>query len=198
MEQLLPDRYVEFRELYRLDKEPKELTYTSYRISNHVHGTVVRDGLGSEVFNAYQSAMAKFRDQIAILSSARSRLDTLLADIEGTLETTLLDDELDTARELQKAKHLRSAGIVAGVVLERHLSSVLTSHQLSLGRKKSQIGNLNDTLKEGGVIDVPRWREIQRLGDIRNLCGHAGEREPTAEEVEELIAGTEKVVASVF
>ncbi|HEY6729754.1 MAG TPA: hypothetical protein VI039_01885 [Solirubrobacterales bacterium] len=48
------------------------------------------------------------------------------------------------------------------------------------------------------MIDVPRWREIQRLGDIRNLCGHAAEREPTAEEVEELIAGTEKVVTSIL
>lgn len=117
VEQLLPDRYAEFRELYRLDKEPKELTWTSYRISNYVHGTVVKDGLEREVFDAHQSAMTKFGDQIAILASAQSRLDTLLADIEGTLESTLLDDELDPGRELLKSKHLRSAGIVAGVVL---------------------------------------------------------------------------------
>jgi hypothetical protein len=198
VEQLLPDRYVEFRELYRFDKEPKHLTYTSYRISNYVHGVVMRDGLGAEVFNAHNSAMTKFGDQIAILSSARFRLSTLLADIEGTLEATLLDDELETAGELLEAKHLRSAGIVAGVVLERHLKSALANHSLTLGRKKTQIANLNDTLKEGKVIDVPRWREIQRLGDIRNLCGHDGEREPKAAEVEELIAGTEKVIASVF
>ena len=72
------------------------------------------------------------------------------------------------------------------------------NHDLSLGRKKAQIGNLNDALKQSGVIDVPRWREIQRLGDIRNLCGHDGEREPGAEEVRELIDGTAKVIATVF
>lgn len=89
-------------------------------------------------------------------------------------------------------------GIVAGVVLERHLKGVLANHQLSLGRKKSQIGNLNNALKEDKVIDIPRWREISRLGDIRNLCGHDGVREPTAEEVEELLKETEKIIASIF
>jgi hypothetical protein len=198
VEQLLPDRYTEFRELYRLDKQPKELTLRTYAITDYVHGTTRKDGLGKEIFSSHGVAMTKFDDQIAILASARGRLDSLLADIEGTLESTLLDDELETAGELLKAKHLRSAGIVAGVVLERHLKGVLANHGLSLGRKKSQIGNLNDALKEGKVVDVPRWREIQRLGDIRNLCGHDGEREPTAEEVRELIDGTAKVIATVF
>jgi hypothetical protein len=198
VEQLLPDRYEEFRELFRLDKDPKELTVTTYTIKNYVHGTRVTRMYGEEdVFNATSVAMTKFKDQIDILASAESRLGSVLADIEGTLEATLLDDELETASALLKAKHLRSAGIVAGVVLERHLKTVLGNHQVTL-RKKAQIGNLNDALKEAKVLDVPRWREIQRLGDIRNLCGHDGEREPTTEEVRELIAGTEKVVATTF
>jgi hypothetical protein len=32
------------------------------------------------------------------------------------------------------------------------------------------------------------------LGDIRNLCGHDKHREPTADEVEELIEGTERIL----
>lgn len=199
VEQLLPDRYGEFRELYRLDKTPKELTVTTYAVSDYIHGTRMTRNYGEEeVFDAAVVALTKFGNQVDILASAQARLDSLLADIEGTLEATLLDDELETAGELLKAKHLRSAGIVAGVVLERHLKGVMGNHELSLGRKKAQIARLNDALKDGGVIDVPRWREIQRLGDIRNLCGHDGEREPTAEEVSELIDGTGKVVASVF
>jgi hypothetical protein len=197
IEQLLPERYAEFRELYRLEKMPKELDVTTYTISDYMNGTTVSRA-GVRRFNPADIGLTKFGHQLDILASARSRLDSLLADIKGTLEATLLDDELSTASELLKAKHLRSAGIVAGVVLERHLKSVLASHQLTLGRKKSQISNLNNALKEGKVIDVPRWREIQRLGDIRNLCGHDGEREPAAEEVEELIKGTEKVIAQVF
>jgi hypothetical protein len=132
------------------------------------------------------------------LASARSRLDSILADIEGSLEATLLDDELAAASELLRTKHVRSAGVIAGVVLERHLKTVADGHEVKLGRRKAQIGNLNDALKEARVFDNPRWREIQRLGDIRNLCAHDGEREPKPEEVRELIESTERIIKTVF
>lgn len=196
VEQLLPDRYDEFRELYRLDKKPKIHDVVTYGISDYIHHTTVTRATGDPAFDTASVALTKFKDQISILASARSRLDGALADIEGTLEATLLDDELDTSRELLKAKHLRSGGVVAGVVLERHLKMVLDNHNVSL-RKKAQIGNLNDALKEAKVFSVPRWREIQRLADIRNLCAHDGD-EPKAEEVEELISSTEKIVTTVF
>jgi len=196
-EQLLPDRYGEFRELYRLDKSPKELNVSVYTISDYIHGTIA-PARGLDEPGSRSVAMGKLKDQIDILSSAKARLDSLLANIEGALQATLLDDELETATELLKAKHLRSAGVVAGVVLERHLKTVLANHQISLGRKKPQIGNLNDALKKAGIFDNPRWREVQRLGDLRNLCGHDGERAPEAGEVKELIAGTEKIVKTVF
>jgi len=196
--QLLPDRYAEFQELYRPKKQPKELNWVTYTISEYVHGTVVtRGGEREPVFDTAGSALTKLRNQINILTSARKRLDSALADIRGTLESTLLDDELATASELLKTKHLRSAGVVTGVALERHLKRVIANHEVTF-RKKPQIGNLNDALKEAKVYDVTQWRFIQRLGDIRNLCGHDGEREPTAEEVEDLIRGTEKVIATVF
>jgi hypothetical protein len=48
------------------------------------------------------------------------------------------------------------------------------------------------------VTTVPQWRFIQHLGDIRNLCDHAKEREPTKEGIEDLVAGTEKVLKTIF
>src|SRR6185436_13413181 len=183
VEQLLPDRYDEFRELYRLDKRPAVLDIGQYRISDYVQGTrVVRNGI--EVFDAASVAISQLMLQQNILESAIDRLGSALADIRGTLEAGLLDNELETAEELLKARHLRSAGVVAGVVLERHLKRTVANHEISF-RRKAQIANLNNALKEAGVYDVPQWRFIERLGDIRNLCGHAKERDPTAEEVED-------------
>lgn len=197
VEQLLPDRYQEFKELYRLDKRPKELDVTTYTVSDYIHGTVVSRG-GVKRFEPMNVGMGKMKDQIDILSSARDRLDSILADIEGSLEATLLDDELGTASELLKAKHVRSAGVVAGVVLERHLKTVAENHEVGLGRKKPQIGSLNDALKDAKIFDNPRWREVQRLGDIRNLCAHDGDREPKTEEVRELVESTERIIKTVF
>jgi len=53
-------------------------------------------------------------------------------------------------------------------------------------------------LKNGSVIDTPMWRFIQHLGDIRNLCDHNKDRDPTKEEVEDLISGVQKVIKTLF
>ena len=44
-------------------------------------------------------------------------------------------------------------------------------------KKNPAISDLNDHLKNCGIIDVPIWRKIQFLGDLRNLCDHNKHRE---------------------
>jgi len=197
VEQLLPDRYEEFSEHYRPEKRPSKVGYSTYTISDYIQGTIY-PGIGLDTESARSVAMTRIKNQIDILASAEDRLDSILSDIEGSLEATLLDDELVMASELLRTRHVRSAGVIAGVVLERHLKTVINNHEVSLGRKKPQLGNLNDGLKDARVFDNPRWREIQRLADIRNLCAHHGERDPEPEEVGELIDRTDRIVKSVF
>jgi hypothetical protein len=60
------------------------------------------------------------------------------------------------------------------------------------------ISDFTDLLKTASVLDVPSWRQLQRLGDIRNLCDHNKQREPTKDEVVELIDGTEKLCKTLF
>jgi hypothetical protein len=122
----------------------------------------------------------------------------LLADITGFLEAGLFDDELLVARELCTKNHMRAAGVLAGVVLERHLKRVASNHGVTIRKKTPAIGDLNDTLKDAKVYDTPRWREIQRLGDIRNYASHDKERDPASDEIDELIKGVDKIVKVVF
>lgn len=56
----------------------------------------------------------------------------------------------------------------------------------------------NQKLKDEAIIDVPTWRHICLLGDIRNLCDHDKKQEPTAEQVNDLIVGTDKIIKTVF
>jgi uncharacterized protein (UPF0332 family) len=116
----------------------------------------------------------------------------------GTLQAKLFDDELSAAEELAKKGHLRAAGALAGVTLERHLSTIVQNHGIKIGKKDPTISDFNDAFKNGGVYDVPTWRFIQRLGDIRNLSVHFKNREPTKDEIDEMLKGAQKVLKTIF
>lgn len=189
--QLLPERYAEFQEQYKLENR-KALTPLTYVISDYLIG------ISTTSIDSWAAFFTRFQNQIAILKSASARMDSLLADIRGVLQAELFDDELSVATELRKKNHLRAAGAVAGVVLEEHLKHLASKHPIKISKSDPTIAYLNDLLKDASIYDVPTWRFIQRLGDIRNLCVHSKERDPTSTEVEELIAGTEKIIKTVF
>jgi hypothetical protein len=52
--------------------------------------------------------------------------------------------------------------------------------------------------RSAGVLETPTWRGIQRLGDLRNLCDHNKNKEPTDTDVLELIDGVEKITKTLF
>jgi hypothetical protein len=87
---------------------------------------------------------------------------------------------------------------VAGVVLESHLRQVCDNHKVRVNKKHATISDLNDLLKNAEVYDVAAWRNIQRLGDLRNLCGHKKDREPRSDEVAELVDGIEKIMKTIL
>lgn len=140
----------------------------------------------------------KYKTQFEILKSAELRFESSLFDIKQLIQADLFDSELDSAKELFKNGFLRGAGAISGVVLEKHLSQVCNNHRVTIRKKNPSISDSNDLLKNNNVIDVPSWRFIQRLGDLRNLCDHNKEREPTKEEVNELIHGVEKVSKTIY
>lgn len=195
LQHLLPERYDEFRSLYRLERR-KAMNVETYGIADYIAGLYsVANGLSQS--ETLSIALQKFEQQITILESAEPLLDSVVADISGTLQAALLDEELASSRVLLRADHIRSAGVVAGVVLEAHLKRVASERAVKM-RKKPTLANLNDALKEAGVYDVPQWRRIAYLGDIRNLCAHSGDRAPQSDEVEDLIDGVDKVVHTIF
>jgi len=110
----------------------------------------------------------------------------------------LFNSELDVARELNKKGFTRGTGAVVGVVLEKHLSQVCENHKIKVTKQKPTINDFNQLLKDNDVIEMPTWRFIQHLADLRNLCDHNKEREPRKEEIEELINGVEKVTKTIF
>ena len=87
------------------------------------------------------------------------------------LYAELQDNEVVVARELIKV-NLRAAGALVGVLIEGHLQKVASAHGVTITKKNPTIADLNDPLKAASVIDMPTWRKISFLADLRNLCSH--------------------------
>lgn len=192
--QLLPDRSIEFDDLYKGDGKRKEITSITYHIQDWLNGirAGTNDYTGRKYYDDFTIVSMRYGTQLDILKSARARFESSLLEIRQIVQADLFDSELEAARELLKHGFGRGAGAIAGVVLEKHLAQVSANHNIRSRKKHPSISDYNDLLKKRGVLDVPTWRQIQRLGDIRNLCDHNKERDPTDDEVNELIDGVEK------
>ena len=197
--QLIPDRLDEFEELYKGEGRRKQIDVTSFNIQDWEIG--IRSGSdyqGDKLFDDLGIVTMRFNTQLNILKAAESRFESSLYDLMQILQADLFDSELSAARELLKNGFLRGAGAVCGVVLEKHLSEVCSKHSIKVLKRNRSISGFNDLLKSNDVLDVPDWRFIQRLGDLRNLCCHNKTKEPTKENVEELISGVDKVTKTIF
>ena len=84
------------------------------------------------------------------------------------------------------------------MILEKHLTQVCDNHTVVVRKQHPTISELNDLLKNANIIDIPSWRAVQRLGDLRNLCGHNKQREPGKAEVAELVDGVSKASKTLF
>jgi hypothetical protein len=196
IKQILPDRLNDFIHLYKNDKR-KGIDYLTYTMSDYMIGIQMKNGLG-EVTVGPSSGIPKFQQQMKILESAKQRFKSSLFDIRQIIQADLFDDELHSAVELLKQGFIRASGVIAGVVLEKHLGEICCNRNIKITKKNPTISDFNDLLKDTGAYDVPTWRFIQRLGDIRNLCGHNKDREPTKEEASELIDGVKKITKTIY
>lgn len=195
VKQILPDRYEDFVRQYRIDKR-KEIDVTTYGIADYLLG--IKTSRGGSVIADQSAAIPKFQQQQEILKAAEKRFESSLFDIQEVLQADLFDSELEAALGLSRAGFHRGGGAVAGVVLEKHLSRAFHAHGLKSKKAHPTIAEFNDGLKDAKVIDVPKWRFIQHLADLRNLCDHPKDREPTKEDISELVEGVHKVIKTVF
>jgi hypothetical protein len=200
IKQLLPERVVEFDSFYLADPKRKTVDATSYKIQDWLTGMRAAPNrfTGEVPFDDFAAVSMRFHVQLEILKSVEARFESSLFDIRQVVQADLYDSELEGALDLNKNGFLRGAGVIAGVVLEKHLSHVCENHKIVLRKKNPTISDYNDILKENNVLDVPDWRYIQRLGDLRNLCGHDKDREPTKDEVDELINGVAKILKTLY
>ena len=200
IKQLIPDRLAEFEHLYKGEGKRREISSSTYHIQDWLNG--IRAGTNrytaGKLYDDFAIVVMRFMTQCGILQAVEKRFESSLFDIKQLVQADLFDSELDSSRDLAKHGFLRAAGAIAGVVLEKHLGQVMVNHSITIRKQHPTISDFNDLLKNEGVLDTPTWRGIQRLGDLRNLCDHNRQREPTPDECGELIDGVEKLSKTLF
>lgn len=195
IKQVLPDRQADFIRQYK-DEKRKKIDFLTYGISDYLLGVVTR--YGGDVIADDSAAVGKMQIQNSILVAAEKRFESSLFDMQEVLQADIFDSELDASRELAKKGFLRGAGAIAGVVLEKHLGHVCEMHNLKTRKKNPTISDFYQMLKDNEIIDTAKWRFIQHLGDVRNLCDHNKDKDPSKDQVMELIDGVERVIKTVF
>lgn len=194
---MLPDRLNDFIKLYDKPKARKSIEYGNYVIEDYLQDLVVTTSWGERKVGP-EAAISQFTQQLNILKSVERKFESSLFDIKQLTQADLFDSELDAARELNKKGFMRGAGAITGVVLEKHLKQICDNHKITVSKKHPTIANLNDLLKNQDVIDVPQWRKVQHLADIRNLCDHNKDKEPTIELIDEMINEVGKIIKTMF
>ena len=199
VKQLAPDRSIEFENLYKGEGKRHEINVVTYTIQDWLNGVraAVNEYTGKKPYDDFGAVTMRFSTQLGILRATTRRFESKFFDIKQLVPADL-NSELDAARELVKHGFLRGAGAIAGVVLEKHLAQVASNHNITIRKQHPAISDLNDALKNGNVIETPVWRGIQRLGDLQNICDHNKSREPSTEDVSELIDGVEKYTKTLF
>lgn len=195
LKQVMPDRLEDFRRHYQIPKGRKEIDYGNYVIEDFMQGSVLK--LGGAVHVDGGAAIPHLESQTRILAACAARFESSLFDIRQLVHADVLDSELAGARELLKNKFVRPAGVVAGIVLERHLQEVVASHDVKV-KTRPTLGDFIQALKDADVLTTPDWRRLQHLNELRVKCTHNKGSEPTAEDVDDLIQGVDRTIKTLF
>jgi HEPN domain len=194
---VLPERFDEFTSHYLPSKTRKKIIYETFRIADYLTKVEELALFDLISFDIQEAFINLFKVQLGIVKSCKNRLESKLDNIRAILQAELFDNELDSAKHLHKNMFYRASGMLAGVVLENHLKNVCLTHQIILP-KNPTISNYNELLKNNDIIEITIWRHLSLLGDLRNICSHGKDKEPTRDEVSELIDGVTKMIKKIY
>ena len=137
-----------------------------------------------------------FSSQVGFVRAIPRAIYSRSLGLRGLLSRDLMEDELAVARHLLSNGYVREAGVIAGVVLERHLKQLCDKYGVTISERDT-LGQMNEKFKSH-YPDLAEHRRVQFLGEIRASCAHDKQSMPTEEKVSQLITGTQGFIATVI
>ncbi len=193
---LSPRRLEEFERFYDGNKTIKkdgDLNFITAGITHYFQGLMTKRN--HETTDFFATFVTGFTAQRSILKAIAENVDNVLFNLESQIQYGFSKSELDVAKELQKNKHLREAGMIAGLVIELHLKSVAKNRNIKLP-KNPQMKHYKESLKET-FPDATIVKQIELCISIRNKCAHASDNPPTDDQINTIISSAEIIIATV-
>ena len=192
VDRIMPERLYEFKLCYSNPAE-KINTYTmsSYFLKIGNYHIPFR-----ETIRYYAD---KFNKQLSILVGVVSCIDSSILDIRNQVYYEFQENEIAVAKEVIKINP-RASGIIARVVIEKHLKNISEKRSIMVKSKYTNPG-LADyilTLRNEGVIQETEKKKLDYLKEIGNKCAHDKGAEPKEEEVQELINGANWCISTII
>jgi hypothetical protein len=176
----LPERVGEFEKMY------DQATFAAQRFVTE-YGEIQ----GNQVSNFSEY----FSNQIGFVRSIPRNLQSKVLALRGLVARDLMEDELTVSLSLLRENYIREAGVIAGVVLERHLKMLCEKYDIEVGAR-DMLGQLNDKLRSHYPNDA-EYRRVQFFSEIRASCAHDKGGEPERSAVSQLISGVQGFIAAI-
>lgn len=133
-----------------------------------------------------------------LLASIPRKIETEQNRVRKAVSDQIATDEIYQAKELWDEGHVRAAGVVTGVALERHLLTLCeVSDSVTDFSHTDGINPLAQELYETGEIDETTRSQLEHLSSIRADCAHANEEEPNRRDVQRLFNQAEEIINTV-
>jgi hypothetical protein len=191
MKALALDRYDEFQRYYIT--EPR---YAWYDTGAFIIQDYFRDRDPDDDAETRQKVVRSFTSQLALLKSVSDRLAWEQVDTDDQKERALQLAFLETARDLLKINE-RSAGALAGTVLETYLKKLATSYKLKFRKQAPSIREYLEALKTAKALDIAAHSQAVWLAEISDRSRAEGQA-PTKLQVRDLIDGSRWLICNVF
>jgi hypothetical protein len=179
----------------------------SYGLTSIFHRSWADISRYDEFRRAAEDFKKSFRQARGLLASLTEEIKSRELLAATQLSLAISADEFETAQHLYESANndealLRAAGVVTRVALERHLFTVLDSHQIQVQlnpptKKKADIDDVLVTLVKQSVITAIQQSQLASLFKVANNCAHPKEQ-VKAEDVKRLIMQGKELAAVIL
>jgi hypothetical protein len=205
-----------------VSKQFDDLTNGLARVLATKHSTEMGDGISEEIFNEWAISVLsllqrvfgeksvqfiKFNESynkfhgwayeadpcIGIFKSAKSDFKSgYIYKLEMLVSAEVISDVIDQAKILQTSRYKDAACIVVGVALESSLKKLCKSKSIAEGK----MDKMNADLAKAGIYNVGMQKQITAWADLRNNAAHGNWTVYKAEDVDAMINGIERFMAT--